>query len=223
MTKQEVAKKDKNLIHAHPNAILKELVDLIIQIGGAEFLNGPKYNKQRDALIACMFAYAIRAFTGREAYIQQIEDPPDFALLLPTDRTTKEIPFDYAQVENVQVPTHVDQEPNKLEFTKDLLLRTKLTNYFPAKGTLLLIHLNATSALQILPGLKVWYQQNQELFKQFGEVFIFYINSVTVDNSITYTVISLRSDWSITQNILEENKRKVINHPLLDKWGVIVK
>jgi hypothetical protein len=86
----------------------------------------------------------------------------------------------------------------------------------------LLINLNAKSALQILPGLKTWYEENKELFKQLGEVFVFYINSVTVEDSMTYTVTSLTTGWSVTQNILKENKKKLINHLLLDKWGVTV-
>jgi hypothetical protein len=222
ITKAEAQKVDENLRHTHPNAILKELVDLITRIGASKFLHGAGLNKERDAFVACMFSFAIRAHVGAECYIQQINDPPDFALLIPTKRPTKEKPFDFAQVEIVEITQAVDKEEDKLGYVVKILMSTKLTNYAPEKGTILLIFLNTSNSLVIQPLLIKWYEENKKLFDNFGEVFTIHINSSDEKVGLVYTVTSVTREWKVTQTLNKEVSNKGIPDKLIEKYGVIV-
>lgn len=222
MTKVEAAKTDENLRHTHPNAILKELVDLIGRIGASRFLHGAGLNKERDGFIACIFSFAIRAHVGVECYIQQINDPPDFALLIPTERPIREKPFNYARVEIVEITQAVDSQEDKIGYVTGILTATKLTNYAPEQGTILLIFLNTANSLVIQPPLFNWYRENKQLFDNFGEVFTIHINSSDEKVGLIYTVTSVTREWTITQVLNEEVGRKGIQDKLIEKYGVIV-
>ncbi len=203
---------------AHPDHIMHGLIDLIGKIGTARFLHGAGLNKERDSFVAVLFTYAIRKWSHREWYIQQIQDPPDFHIISPTDRSTKEKPIDRLGVEIVEL------KDETLEAVINTLERTKLTNYAPEEGTVLLIFINSKIGLINLKDFSIWIAKNQDKFKAFSEIYILFLSQFTLETAVDYTLVNVLKVWSQHVLLKEEfNKGIVFTHPLLDKFGAKIK
>lgn len=202
----------------HPDRLMCNLVDLISEIGSTKFLHGAGLNKDRDSFVAVLFAYAIRKWSKREWFVQQIQDPPDFYLISPTDRTIKEKPVDRAGVEVVEI------KDKTLEAVIETLERTKLTNYDPGEGTILLIFINSEVGLENLELLNIWIVNNREKFSVFSEIYILFINQFTTETIVSYTVVNALKAWAVSCKLIEDfNKGIIYPHPLIDKYMVKVK
>lgn len=90
----------------HPDSVMKELVNLIESVGSRDFLRGPKYQKEKEKFIACFFAYAIRKFSEKEYFINQLPEPDssDFKLSAFCDRPDKNKPLETAPIQLVELP-----------------------------------------------------------------------------------------------------------------------
>lgn len=223
ISKEEAEKIDPNLKHTHPSALFKDLIDLIRKIGSKKFLHGAGYNTERDAFVACLFTYAIRVYRKGECYIQQVGDPPDFELLCLTDRSTKDKPFDHANIEVLSIPRKADEAENKEEFVLQILQKTKLKKeYSIEKGTILLVFVEASCGPLVIDVFQEFYNKNKDLFENFGEIFVMHLVSVSKEGSFIYRIVSLTSGWSEEFNLLEEFKKGIAYpHPLLEKYGVV--
>jgi hypothetical protein len=202
----------------HPDHIMGGLIDLIRKIGTKKFLHGSGLNKERDSFVAVLFTYAIRKWSHREWYIQQIQDPPDFHIISPTDRPTKEKPIDRLGVEIVEL------KDETVEVAISTLERTKLTNYAPGEGTVLLIFINSKIGLVNLKDFSIWIARNQDKFKAFSEIYILFLSQFTPETALDYTLVNVLKVWSQHIVLKEEfNKGVLFPHPLIDKFGVKVK
>lgn len=203
---------------AHPDHIMGDLIHLIGKIGATKFLYGAGLNKERDSFVAVLFAYAVRKWSHREWYIQQIQDPPDFYISSPTDRPTKEKPIDRLGVEIVEL------RDETVEAAISTLERTKLTNYIPDKGTVLLIFINSKIGFGNLKDFSIWIARNQDKFKAFSEIYILFLGQFTPETVLDYTLVNILKVWSQHIVLKKEFGRGVLfMHPLLDKYGVKVK
>ena len=110
--KDEFEKIDSLVKSQHPDYILSELIKLIPEISSQKFLNGAGYNKERDSFVSILFTYAIRKWSQREWFIQQISDPPDFYIISPTNRAIKDKPMDRMGIEIVEIKTENGNENN---------------------------------------------------------------------------------------------------------------
>lgn len=176
-------------------------------------MNGAGYNKERDAMISVFFAYAIRKWSKREWFIQQVDDPPDFFMISPTNRAKK--PVDRLGVEIIEIR---DKEINEAINT---LERSKLEKYVPSKGTVLLVFLNNTNAVKVGIGLVEWAVENRSLFENFSELYFLYLIHFSPEDTWTYKIINIFKKWSQVCNLSEEfNKGIIYPHPLIDKHKV---
>lgn len=219
-TKFLIECRDPLLRYRHPDDILKELLNLIKKIGAKNFLHGAGQNRERDAFVGCLFAYAVRKYQRREFFFQQNSDPPDFELIAPTERALREGPFDHFNIEIVTVPPMVDTSDQKLDYATDLLSRTKFSpEYKPDPGTILLVFINATCGTALSDELASWVIKNKP--PEFGEVMCIYLLSVSAERSFTYIVKSLiHPEISWTLNLKEEfNQGTIYPHPLIGKFG----
>jgi hypothetical protein len=161
----------------------------------------------------------MRKWSRREWFLQQLkDDPPDFNMLSPTEDVSRKKPIDYLSIEIVEL------RDGTLEEALGTLNRTKLTNYLPQKGMILLIYINSTIGLLKLKELNTWVIKNKEKFSNFGEVYMLLFHSFSSEKAVTYSVVNLFKQWSQTCSLLEEfNKGIVYNHPLIEKHKVKLK
>src|SRR3989338_7621779 len=80
----------------HPDSIIKESLVLIEKVGSRDFLRSPRHKKEKEKFIAGLFTYAIRKYSEREWFIDQLPEPAssDFMLTACFDRLIKEKPFE---------------------------------------------------------------------------------------------------------------------------------
>lgn len=219
--KKEADRIDPKTKFTHPNAIVKATVRLINDIGAEKFLHGAGYNQQREMFLASMFTYAIRGYTGNEVFLHPGDDPPDVALVIPTERSFHDRPFDYAMVEIVEIPQKFETETDLLKSVTSLIKEKKIDGYKPAKGTMLLIFLNLNHGGALIGQLESWKQENPLLFEQYGEAFVIWIRPNSGE-SLKYSVKSLDKRWVLEQSIYDEFNKKGVSHPMLIKQGVII-
>ncbi len=198
----------------HPDQTMGELMKIIAKLG-EKFLHGAGLNKEREAFVAVLFVYAIRKHSKREWFIQQIQDPPDFYVISPTDRPLKEKPLDRLEVEIVEI------RDNNLDSAIKTLERTKLINYTPAFGTILLIFINSKIGIHVLKELNVWIVKNKNRFAIFSEVYILFLGKFTPETAMSYTLVNVFKIWAEPCALKEEfNKGILFPHPLIDKYKV---
>lgn len=203
----------------HPDQVLVRLLSFVDSIGSVKFLTGAGYNKERDLLVAILFAYAIRKWSRREWFIQQLTDePPDFYLISPSDRPFSERPVDRAGIEIVEIRTGEPQEAIQI------IQRTKIENYLPPRRTFLLIFLNTRQAVRVGLELSRWALQNPEKFRHFSEVYFLYLISFSPITTWTYRILNLFKHWYQICVLSEEfNKGIIFPHPLIDKHQVKIR
>lgn len=213
ITKKEFEKYDPLARSQHPDQVLHGLLSFVTDNSSHEFLTGAGYNKERESLVAILFTYAIRKWSQREWFIQQISDPPDFYMISPTNRPIK--PLDRVGIEIVEIKTESPEEAIKT------ILRTKLENYFPSHGTMLLVFLNSPNAIRVGQEINRWAIWNKEKFSRFTELYFLYLMSFSPTKTWTYRIINGFKAWNQVCNLSEEfNKGIIFPHPLIDKFEV---
>lgn len=199
----------------HPDQIMSGLIDIISEIGPTKFLRGAGFNKERDAFIGVLFCYAIRKWSQREWFIQQIQDPPDFYVISPTDRSIKERPVDRIGVELVEI---MDES---IDLAISTLERTKLSNYFPSEGTALLIFINSKISILNLKEFSLWIVRNKEKFSSFSEVYILFMGTSYQEIGMNYTLVNVLKAWSQCCILKDEFGNGVLfPHCLIDKYKI---
>lgn len=215
---EELNQYDPRLKWMHPDAKLKGIIKLILRIGAKKFLEGAGLNKEREGFLSCLFAYALRKRTKKEYFLQQEEDPPDFSMIAPSDRPFKEKPFDNFNVEIVEIPILVKDKEDKLQFSIDLIKNKKLDEYYLQEGTFLLIFINSDSASGLATGIAEFVQNNQNLFKRYGEVYILFITSFNAREVMGFTLVNVIKKWDVLLSLKEEfNKGILFKHPVFER------
>jgi|SRR3989344_437350 len=211
--KSEFEKYDPLTKSQHPDYVLSGLLKLILKIGTQKFLNGAGYNRDRDSFVSILFTYAIRKWSKREWFIQQISDPPDFYVISPTNRATKDKPIDCMGVEIIEI---------KAESTDEAIvtvLQSKLKNYAPGSGTALLVFLNNKNAIRVGSQLSTWAVRNREKFNNFSELYFLYLESFSSTTTWAYRVINIFKVWEQKCVLSEEFKKGILfPHDLIDKY-----
>lgn len=209
----------------HPKDAIKEIYELLTTgVRAGEILFGSRYKRDREKFIGSAFCFAIRAFQKREVFLRQpTDDPPDFELLMPTDRPTKEKPFDVAKVELVTFPAHFDKLPKVgvRERAKQIVLGKMKPTIQVLPSTTLLIFLNTThqqtaffgvsDALSVAarnPYMSIW------VLRLLG------FDEAGKEMTFAATQIQPELSGDIRVNLNEEIRKGVIyNHPLLEKYA----
>lgn len=216
ITQKEFEKRSPLEKSSHPDYMMGEVLKTVQRVGSGKFLQGAKFQKDRESFIACLFTYAVRKRLKREWYIQLIDDdPPDFRILAPSDRSIKEKPINVIGVEIVEM------RESTLDLATKNLERTKLTNYAPPSNTALLIFVNSEVLAQDLPALNLWIKNNLNKFSNFAKIYLLSLDKFSTANALEYTVIDA-IDIRIEKCVLKDEFGKgiIYPHPLLDKFKV---
>jgi len=210
---------DPSLKNLHPRYQLREIFDLVGRIGAHKFLYGAGYNRERDLLIGCMFAFYSRRIQSREWFIQRISDPPDFSLTAAADRPFRERPFDHTEIEIVQISPHVSNYSGVIK----TLVSTKLDiSYSRAvdKDTVLLIFINNSNGPHWSDLLEKFFRDSEDAF---GQVFAIYLLVGNPNEPFVYEVKSLRPGGSKeVLKLTEEVNSPLIWHPYFEKFAAKV-
>jgi hypothetical protein len=135
--------------YIHPRQALREVAELLVvkKIPAKVILNSPKHKLDREKFIGAMFCLAVRELETREVFLQQPRsDPPDFKLLMPTNRSIKDRPFDTTNVELVTIPPRIDHlNESEIKVASCKIVSEKLSPLIQViPSTTLLIFLNTT-------------------------------------------------------------------------------
>lgn len=213
ITKEELSKIDPNLQIKHPKVVLAE----IVKIEPKKFLHGAAFQKERDLFIGCLFAFYCRKIQNREWLIRRISDPPDFDLTAVTDRPIKEKPFDYAEVEIVELTDRIKTLSEAIQIIKSRKIDRP---YALNEGTKLLIFVNNTQGPNWSYGLGKFFRKSGD---KYSEVFAIYLLKVDFVDSFIYEVKAIRPyGYKEILSLNDELKREIIWHPLLKKFAVKV-
>jgi hypothetical protein len=214
LTIDELTQFDTNTRFNHPNFEFRNIVDLIKKVGPKKFLESPQYDADRDMMIACMFAYAIRMLEKREWFLRRGDNPPDFEMVTTTSRKLKEKPIDFVQVEIVKVPVSFTSSNQAVEMIK----KKKLSNYVIGDDNILLIFINH-------PAGPMWSGEiGQKLEidgKSFSQVWAIYILEANAADSFIYCVRCLKPGGEILKLSLRKEFMKGLIYPneYIEKLG----
>lgn len=215
LKQSEINAVDPLIKSLHPDYVMANLVDLVNAIGVHKFLHGAGHNKDRETLVSVLFAYAIRKWSRREWFIQQIDDPPDFYVVSPTDRSVKERPVDRYGVEIIEINT---DDPKEAITTVE---NVKLKDYAVTPRPALLMFLNTTNAIAVGRALSVWAVRERERFNNFTELYCLHLISFSSQTLWSWQLLNVFRPWSVQCVFTEEfNKGVVYPHALIEKLGV---
>lgn len=213
ITKEELLKIDPHLQIKHPKVVLAE----IFKIEAKKFLHGAGFQSERDLFIGCLFAFYCRKLQNREWLIQRISDPPDFNLTAVTDRPIKEKPFDYAEVEIVELTDRIKTLSEAIQIIKSRKIDRP---YALNRGTVLLIFINSSQGPNWSYGFGKFFRNSGDKYSEVFAVYLLRSDSVA---SFIYEVKAIRPyGYKETLSLNDELRRKMIWHPLLEKFAVKV-
>lgn len=200
----------------HPDSELKGLLELIEKVGSRDFLRSPKHQKSKERFIGCLFAYAIRRYTEREWFINQLEEPDssDFTLTAYFERRLAEKPAETAHIQLVALPERIKDINNKLAEIKKIIDKKYSSRYQYESYTMLLIFGNFEGVNDYIGDIFNYVQEKQRCGK-FKMVWLLYLISIDLVNSFIYNVNLLWPEEKKTEIIvkLREELGKGIIYP----------
>lgn len=207
----------------HPKDAVKEVYEVLSGgVSARQVLFGSKYQKEREKFIGAVFCFTIRNYQGREVFLRQpAMDPPDFELLMPTDRPTKEKPFDVAKVELVTFPAHFDDRLKKelRERAKQIVLEKMRPTLQVPSSTTLLIFLNTTHQRTAFFGVSDAISGTAK--NPYMAIWVLRLVDQE-DKEMTFAATQVHPELSgdIRIKLSEEIRKGVVyNHPLLGKYA----
>lgn len=172
----------------HPDCVMRELFGLMNTVGTKKFLRGTDH-KPKEKFIGCLFSYAIRKFTEKDWFINQLQEPAssDFTLTTYTERPITEKPAETACVQLVELPERINNEPDKIQAIHNIIDKKYSDLYQYERGTMLLIFGNFEGVDNYLDNISD-YIINKQANNKYAMVWFIYLNSVDIINSFIYSV-----------------------------------
>ncbi|RJR31795.1 hypothetical protein C4569_01160 [Candidatus Parcubacteria bacterium] len=207
----------------HPDQVTITLVNKIEKISSSSFVNGAKYQEEREELIACMMAYGLRKVTKKEWFILKPpqQDSSDFILTSMSNDINDDNPFERASFQQVELPTRIAVLNDKLGEIKKIIDK-KFGKYSDEHKLRLLIFINFENSHLFQKEIIAYVRKKQEEGGKFIDVWLFALTASSLIKGYTFRItraFPIKYYDSFTANLVDEfNKGIIYDDPRFKKF-----